>query len=399
MEVVMKLNIVISISAFSMTPLFAFSANETDVNAEVPAIDTQQTHIIGTNDIISYDVKELVGGKAAVFQGDIVLGSASNVQEYGVQPMRFFDEGEMTGYAAWSGYAKWPNGVVPYTISANIPAYDVASIKEGMSWIENVSNVRFVERSNQAGYITIIRDRGCYSQVGYTGRAQNLSIGQGCGTPGIAAHEFLHALGFWHEQSRADRDQYVNIHWNNIEQGKEHNFEKKGEVTTSVGPYDVHSIMHYSYRAFSINGQPTITSKDPSVPNDQLGQRQRLSDYDIAALQETYGGGGTTPPPTPDPISATITDVSVASGEWQYFVLDLPSGYRNLTITTYGGRGDVDLYVRKDARPTFDYYNCASWRDGNSEICDINSPEAGEWYIGVNGYFASSGVTITVEAD
>lgn len=47
-----------------------------------------------------------------------------------------------------------------------------------------------------------------------------ISIGSGCAWTGIVQHELLHALGFWHEQSRPDRDGYVEIVLENVWKGK-----------------------------------------------------------------------------------------------------------------------------------------------------------------------------------
>lgn len=64
--------------------------------------------------------------------------------------------------------------------------------------------------------------KSCFSSVGNrrVGK-QVLSIGTNCDRIATIEHEFLHALGFWHEQSRSDRDDYVRIMWDYISEGTE----------------------------------------------------------------------------------------------------------------------------------------------------------------------------------
>ena len=62
----------------------------------------------------------------------------------------------------------------------------------------------------------------CWSSVGkrYSPGYQQLSLGPGCRHHGTVVHELMHALGFWHEQSRPDRNKFIEIFWENIRQGK-----------------------------------------------------------------------------------------------------------------------------------------------------------------------------------
>lgn len=94
-----------------------------------------------------------------------------------------------------------------------------------MAEIENKTCIRFRPRENgEPAYVFIaqgIPDSGCYSMLGRLGVAQQLNLEiPGCITKGIAMHEMLHAIGFYHEQSREDRDDYVSINWDNIEASK-----------------------------------------------------------------------------------------------------------------------------------------------------------------------------------
>lgn len=91
----------------------------------------------------------------------------------------------------------------------------------------------------------------CWSYIGRQGGSQKISLGVRqqpfCKYKGVIIHELGHALGFWHEQARPDRDKYVRILWDNMIDSAYYNFLRYTtyEVDSLSVPYDYASIMHY----------------------------------------------------------------------------------------------------------------------------------------------------------
>ncbi len=57
--------------------------------------------------------------------------------------------------------------------------------------------------------------------------AQQLNLNNPkCVKKGIVIHEVLHAAGFFHQQSSADRDEFVEIKWENIKPDPNHDHRK-----------------------------------------------------------------------------------------------------------------------------------------------------------------------------
>ena len=93
------------------------------------------------------------------------------------------------------------------------------------------------------------------------GGEQKLSLDSNCWSRSTIVHEFIHAFGFFHEQSRPDRDQYVEIKWENIIEEKHTQYAIKSGTHTYGVMYDGKSVMHYPRWAFSRNNQNTIEAK------------------------------------------------------------------------------------------------------------------------------------------
>ena len=249
----------------------------------------------------------------AVTEGDIVIGTPQDAASGKIQMPGIFPEpphaGPATpespggtvldppprpgdcrraaaGAATTQAGATWPGGKVPYVLSPDPPPAAREAVALAMKDFHENTCVRFVPRAGEVGYLNIVAGDGCYSYVGRLGtEPQDVSIGTGCERKGIAIHELLHAIGFYHEHSRSDRDTAVTVHLENVMQGYESQFQKLKEPQNRLfGALDYGSVMLYGRTFFSKNGLATLV---PST-DAEIGQRVGFSQVDLAAVRSLY---------------------------------------------------------------------------------------------------------------
>ncbi len=119
---------------------------------------------------------------------------------------------------------------------------------------------------------------------------QGITLGPGCLFFPVVVHEIGHALGFFHEHNRFDRDEYVVVNDRNIVPGAEDAFFKlnEGEAKTLGFGYDYASIMHYSPGTFAIQGTNAISAIRPEI---HFGEAEELSPLDAAKTNALYNCG------------------------------------------------------------------------------------------------------------
>eukprot|EP00795_Rhopilema_esculentum_P001098 gene1098-15433_t len=215
-----------------------------------------------------------------LFEGDMVLSQDQLKEvEAGMVDIQ-------NGFAA-SKRRQWPLPIA-YEFDPSIARYPkaIAVINASLAEFEENTCLRFKRRTDESAYIYFYKGGGCHSRVGFGYGKRPISLSSWCWYKGAVIHEIAHALGFYHEQSRPDRDSYVKIIWKNIPKKAWGNFQKYSVRTIdSLGvPYDFDSVMHYASKAF--NGR-NVTIQ-PLDPNQKIGQRKKLSKLDILQLNLLY---------------------------------------------------------------------------------------------------------------
>ncbi|KFB39559.1 AGAP008510-PA-like protein [Anopheles sinensis] len=196
--------------------------------------------------------------------------------------------------------SRWPNAIVPYSISTkSFKPNEIRTIQEAMSVFHMKTCVRFMPRTPQSQYYVRItsNNAGCYASVGrQLDNGQNVMNLQtpACLTRGTPIHELMHVLGFLHEVSRPDRDEYVYVNRSALKPEYQTNafyntnfakFERN--VETYNIPYNYGSIMHYTrYAGARDRRYPVLMNKKPYSEPD-FGHHT-LSQSDIDAVNSRY---------------------------------------------------------------------------------------------------------------
>ncbi len=349
-----SLLLIVSVACFAqeeeMPPEETLASDE--IQAILPFMDSVQT------------IRVAVSGDEYIFEGDILVNSVSS------------GRGGATIVTGSSASYKWPNSTIPYTIAPGHPkradivrAIDQLNASTNLCLRPNVpSDADYVEYVYEAG-------RCGLSWIGKQGGRQVIKIGDQCGnTFGSAMHETMHAAGFYHEQSRADRNTYVTIVTGNVDT---HRWPSAlGNFTQytlgrDVGAYDYESIMHYGATAFAKQdpahpGQ-ALTTIRVLQPGHTIGQRDHLSAGDIRSINQVYT--------TPGNCSHAHTASSSGSGAGENYFTDteeLGSLLELWGLDEEGGGNFTVTYSDVELVPQQTGYSCwaagaamlVGWRDG-----------------------------------
>jgi hypothetical protein len=185
---------------------------------------------------------------------------------------------------------RWPGNCLVYTWDQALTDDEREKIKAAMTDWENGGHVRFIERDKHNRYVTFIPDQDpldgicSSSSLGMEGGQQFIRIDHDA-SPRQLRHEIGHALGFYHEHKRLDRDVFIDVNTAEIKDRHRYQFEKVGDTEAlQLGNYDLDSVMHYgAAKSMSRNGKTVLITTDDPAHSGRIGSRQ-ISPGDVGAI-------------------------------------------------------------------------------------------------------------------
>ncbi|KAF1762527.1 hypothetical protein GCK72_010789 [Caenorhabditis remanei] len=181
---------------------------------------------------------------------------------------------------------------IAYQFDSKLSANNIANVRKAIQFWNDNSCLSFNEDNNANNRLFMSSAGGCWSYVGKQVDMpyQVVSVGPNCDTLGTATHELMHALGFWHQQSRSDRDDYVYVDFSNIIPSQAYNFQKMplDQAQLLNLKYDYGSVMQYYPYAFALDSSKyTILAKESGFQNS-MGQREAPAFSDLVAINKLY---------------------------------------------------------------------------------------------------------------
>jgi hypothetical protein len=293
-----------------------------------------------------------------IFDGDIVLEHVDHILSGNIHA------GATIDYLQY----RWPlvGNVyqIPYMID---PASgDVSNINAAISTYNSLlaGVIQWVPLTTQTDYVDfdLTDNSGSgegFSSIGRVGGKQIIGGATNC-TVATLLHEMGHATGFWHEQMRSDRDNYVTVDFANMVTTVYSDSEKQFDDMQALTLYDWSSIMEYFPLNFSKNGSPVIETIPPGMP---LSNTVGYSAADIDAIKRLYQNAPTevTIATNPAGLQVIVDGATVTTPQTFNWPL-----YSTHTLGVLSGVQTQSGVVQGTTTSTTFYYTYGRWNDNGA---------------------------------